>query len=257
MSALADCVRFLDTTLATQEIPDYDQALNGLQLQNNGTVSQVAVAVDFSAHTIDLSIAGGADLLVVHHGMFWGEPRPIVTTRYTRLRSAIEHNLAVYASHLPLDLHPTLGNNVRVAQALGLSPSGGFGRFKTIDVGIAGESTISTTELVDRIRRFANPLGTHVVTTPYAADRQTKKWAVMTGAGASSSTLQEALDMGVDTLIVGEGPHHTAVEAAEHGLVVIYAGHYATETLGVQAVGQALEREFALPWFFVAAPTGL
>lgn len=257
MTALADCVRYLDVALATGEVPDYDQALNGLQLQNNGAISRVAVAVDFSARTVDLATAGGADLLVVHHGMFWGEPQPIVATRYARLRSAIERNLAVYASHLPLDLHPTLGNNVLLAKTLGLSHSTGFGRFKTIDIGVAGESSIATNELVDRIRRFANPLGTHIVTTPYSADRQTRKWAVVTGAGASTSTLREALNTGVDTLIVGEGPHHTAVEAEERGLVVIYAGHYATETLGVQAVGQALEREFALPWFFVSAPTGL
>ena len=90
-----------------------------------------------------------------------------------------------------------------------------------------------------------------------AADRQTHRWAICTGAGASSDTLREAAAAGVDTMIVGEGPHHTAIEAAELGIALLYVGHYATETFGVRALGQEIERHFRLPWTFIAAPTGL
>ncbi len=257
MIALADCVRFLDETLSVGTVPDYDQALNGLQLQNGGTVHRVATAVDFSTETIHRAIAEDADLLVVHHGMFWGGTQPFVAHRYDRLRLAIEHDLAVYAVHLPLDLHPTLGNNARLAAVLGLVSSGGFGRFRSIEVGLSGQADISTVDLFDRIRAFAEPLGTHVVATAVDLSRRTKSWGIISGAGASSATLQEAAERGLDTLIVGEGPHHTAVEARERGLAVVYAGHYATETLGVQALGDELARGFSLPWSFLHIPTGL
>lgn len=257
MIPLADCVARLDDLLRTRDVPDYDGAVNGLQLANGGSVSRVAAAVDFSTEAVRQAAAAGADLLLVHHGMFWGPPRPIVAARYTQLRLAIEHNLAVYASHLPLDLHPTLGNNVRLARHLGLEPNGGFGRFRDIEVGVQGASDLATDDLLVRLTEFARPLGTTVVSTPRTPERRTRRWAMITGAGASSDTLAEATARGIDTLIVGEGPHHTGVEAVERGIVVMYAGHYATETLGVQALAAELERSFSLPWSFVHLPSGL
>ena len=257
MTDLSACIAFLDAMLETDRVPDYDQALNGLQLENAGTVSRVAVAVDFSSAAVVQAVGTGADLLIVHHGMFWGEPRPIVASRYARLRTAMAHNLAVYASHIPLDVHPTVGNNARLAHVLDLVPTHSFGRYRTIHVGVGGTSDLATEQLIDRVRAFAEPLGTQVVATPCTAGRRTAHWAIVTGAGASTATLDEAAEAGVDTLIVGEGPHHTAVEAVERGIAVIYAGHYATETLGVQALGNAIEREFELPWTFLHVPTGL
>jgi putative NIF3 family GTP cyclohydrolase 1 type 2 len=96
-----------------------------------------------------------------------------------------------------------------------------------------------------------------LVATPFQADHITRRWGICTGAGADSSTLREASERGLDTLIVGEGPHHTAVEARELGIVVLYAGHYATETLGVRALGEALAARFDITSTFVDAPTGL
>lgn len=257
MIPLADCVARLDDLLRTRDIPDYDGAVNGLQLANGGSVSRAVAAVDFSTEAVRQTAAAGADLLLVHHGMFWGPPRPFVAARYTQLRLAVEHNIAVYASHLPLDLHPTLGNNVRLAGRLGLEPSGGFGRFRNIEVGVQGVSDRSTSDLLAQLAEFARPLGATVVSTPHPPERRTRQWAIVTGAGASSETLAEAAARGIDTLIVGEGPHHTAVEAVELGIVVMYAGHYATETLGVQALAAELDRSFSLPWSFVHLPTGL
>lgn len=257
MTALADLCRFLDEGLRTTEIPDYDRAMNGLQLSNGGTVSRVAAAVDFSLDAVRGAVDAGAGLLIVHHGMFWGGLQPIVARQYERLSLAMAHDLAVYSSHLPLDLHDAWGNNALLAKRLQMVPDGRFGRYRTLELGYTGSCDINTTDLSARVSAFAEPLGTRVLTTAHAPQRRTRRWAIITGAGASSESLEEATARGVDTLIVGEGPHHTAVEAQERGIVVIYAGHYATETLGVQALAAEVERTFGLPWSFLHLPSGL
>lgn len=257
MPALADVVGHLDALLRTAEIPDYPPALNGLQLENRGDVTRVAAAVDFSLRTVEAAVASHADLLIVHHGMFWGGHRHIRGTRYRQLAMLVENDIAVYASHLPLDVHPTLGNNALLAAALGLATSGGFARFQTIDVGVRGTCDLETGVIVDRARAVSARHGGVAVVTPLASRRRTRSFGICTGAGASSDTIREALATGIDTLIVGEGPHHTGVEAADAELAIIYAGHYATETFGVQALASHLEREFALPWTFIDLPTGL
>jgi putative NIF3 family GTP cyclohydrolase 1 type 2 len=106
------------------------------------------------------------------------------------------------------------------------------------------------------VQAFAARYGGAVRTSVPADTRTTKRWAICTGGGASTETLREARERGVDTLIVGEGPHHTTVEALEHDFCVIYAGHYATETLGVQALGAWIEARFGVPWTFLHLPTG-
>ena len=256
-AALEEVVALLDGALRTAEVPDYGPALNGLQVANAGRVTRVAAAVDFSRAAVEGAAAAGADLLVVHHGMFWSGAQPLVGAAYERVRLLLAHGIAVYGSHLPLDVHPTLGNNARLAALLELVPSGGFARFKTLDVGLSGEADVETAALAARAAAFAARHGHAAVHTPIAPGRRTRRWGLCTGAGASTETLREATERGLDTLVVGEGPHHTAVEAAERGVVVIYAGHYATETLGVQALGALLEERFGLPWSFVGEPTGL
>jgi dinuclear metal center YbgI/SA1388 family protein len=253
-AAIAD---HLDQLLRTAEIPDYPDALNGLQLAGRGQVRRVAAAVDFSSRTVDGALAAGAQMLLVHHGMFWGGTRPLTGATYERLARLIESGAAVYASHLPLDAHPEYGNNVLLARTLALTADGGFARYKTLDVGVTGVDDIETAALVDRARRFAEDHGGSVVTTPVGPGRRTRRWAICTGAGADAHTIDEALTRGIDTLIVGEGPHHTAVRARDEGLAIIYAGHYATETLGVRALADHLAREFGVEVTFVDAPTGL
>lgn len=257
MAQLTEIARFLDEELRTTEIPDYEGALNGLQLANGGTVTRVAAAVDCSAKAIAGALAERADLLLVHHGMFWGGAQRIVGAAYDRIRSAIGGNLAIYSSHLPLDMHHTLGNNALLASALDLKVDRPFGRYRDIAVGVAGSSDISTKELVERLRAISSRYATTLVTTPFADSRRTRRWAIVTGAGASSATLAEAREIGADTLIVGEGPHHTAVEAIDSGLCVAYAGHYATETFGVRALAATVSERFGVPWTFVDVPTGL
>jgi dinuclear metal center YbgI/SA1388 family protein len=257
MASLVELSTFLDGTLAIDAVPDYPNAVNGVQLANEGPIDHVATAVDFSSRTVAGAIAAGARLLLVHHGMFWGGVQPITGHRHRRIRDLIANDVAVYAAHLPLDVHPELGNNVLLARLLGLTPSGGFARYQTIEVGVSGTTDRPTLELADRAAQLAREHGGAAVVTPFDSGRVTRRFGICTGAGADSATIREAVARGIDTLIVGEGPHHTAVEASEVGLVIIYAGHYATETLGVRAVGDLLAQRFALRTSFIAAPSGL
>jgi dinuclear metal center YbgI/SA1388 family protein len=255
-ATLREIVTALDAELRTAEIADYAGAMNGLQVANSGRVSRVAVAVDASLDAVRVAVGGGADLLIVHHGLFWGGAQPLVDVAYEKYRTLLQANCAVYASHLPLDLHATLGNNARLAHALGLLATEGFASFKGTPIGIAGQTDEPTTHLVARVREYAATYGGTVRTSLPSDGRTTRRWAMCSGGGASSDTLREARERNIDTLIVGEGPHHTTVEAIEQGICVIYAGHYATETLGVQSLGALLERHFGLPWSFLHLPTG-
>ena len=259
MPTLDRLSQFLDATLAIGDIPDYPNAVNGVQLANVGEIERVAAAVDFSTETVAGAIDAGARLLLVHHGMFWGGVQPLTGHRHQRLWMLVTHDVAVYAAHLPLDVHPTLGNNALLAARLGLEPSGGggFAVYQSIEVGLRGSCDIPTRVLADRASALAAEHRGVCVATTFDTDRVTRTWGICTGAGADSSTLREAVHHGLDTLIVGEGPHHTAVEARELGIVILYAGHYATETLGVRALGERLAREFGMTSTFIDAPTGL
>ena len=247
----------LDALLRTTEIPDYPAALNGLQFANRGEVHRVATAVDFSSHTVRAAAAARAQMLLVHHGMFWSGLQPVTGITYERYWDLVTHDIAVYSAHLPLDVHPELGNNALLARRLGLEPSAGFAHYKTVDVGLSGSADVDTRAVVERARQLAREAGGEIVVTPFAGDRRTRQWAICTGAGADSETVREAAERGIDTLIVGEGPHHTAVQARDLGIVVVYAGHYATETLGVRALGEYVGREFGVEAQFLEAPTGL
>ena len=255
--ALRELVRHLDELLETDRIPDYPNAVNGLQLANSGAVSKVAAAVDFSSASVAGAVSEGANCLLVHHGMFWSGLEPVRGSTYERMKQLIENDVAVYASHLPLDRHEHLGNNVLLASELGLTPSAGFARFQTIDIGVRGEADMDTAELAARAADFATSRGGSLRATPIAAGHRTRRWAICTGGGASAETLREAAEHGIDTLIVGEGAHWTAVHAANNDLVILYAGHYATETLGVRALAQRVSERFSIPWIFLDYPTGL
>jgi len=257
MTKIHALTEYADELLQTRTTPDYPSALNGLQLENRSEITGIAAAVDFSTRAINGAIAANASLLLVHHGMFWEGPSRLSGSIYRKLRLLIENDVAVYSSHLPLDRHPTLGNNVLLAKRLGLDARAPFAGFEGIFIGVSGEAEIETVALVERARKFSKIYGSEVRTTPIAKSRLTKRWAICTGAGASAETLNEAREMKVDTLIVGEGPHWSAVYAEENELVIIYAGHYATETLGVTALGEHLGEKYGIPSTFISAPTGL
>lgn len=257
MASLTTVVDFLDATLNVRDVPDYPNAVNGLQLENVGDIVRVATAVDFSSATVEGAVEQNAQLLLVHHGMFWSGVQPITHHRHRRLKMLLANDVAVYSAHLPLDMHPELGNNALLARRLGLEPTSGFLRYQTIDVGLSGESDLPTRLIAERAGDLAAEFRGTLVTTPFDSNRLTRRWGICTGAGADSHSLEEAARRGIDTLIVGEGPHHTAVQARELGIVVLYAGHYATETLGVRALGDSLASMLGLSAVFIDMPSGL
>lgn len=254
---LSELARYLDTHLRIHEVADYPAALNGVQMSHTGPVHRVAAAVDASLRTIDGAIEARANLLLVHHGMFWNGLQRLDGRAYERVRRLVEHDIAVYAAHLPLDAHETHGNSRLLAAELGLQPADGFARHEGVHFGVRGDASIDTSALHDRLRAFVRQHGGDAIATRYDPGRITRRWAICSGSGANRDTLAEASELGIDTLIVGEGPHWTAVEADEMGMVVLYGGHYATETLGVRSVAAHLEHQYGIPWTFIAAPTGL
>lgn len=254
---LAPIASFLDDLLQVGATPDYPPALNGVQVAHRGPVRRVAAAVDCSLRTIELAAADGASLLIVHHGLFWNGLQPITNAHEARIRALFDADMALYSAHLPLDAHSVFGNSLLLSKELGLTATGGFAKYQHIHCGIRGDDEVDTIALIERVRDWATPLGHHTVASFVPNDHRTRKWAICSGSGAQAETLREAYAAGIDTLIVGEGAHWSAIDAEEHGLVIVYAGHYATETLGVRAITRHIGETFDLPWTFVHAPTGL
>lgn len=284
---LDQVVAALDSELGCPHLPDYGGALNGLQLANRSQrVTRVAAAVDASLPVFRQATEAGADLLLVHHGMFWQGAQRLTGAAFEKLRLAVEHNLAVYSAHLPLDAHPTLGNNARLALALDLDvdpdpeprpepsaadapPPAAAGRdsanpapapppgwqpcfdYKGLAVGLKARVEVTRAALLDRIRLA---VGGAVHCCPGGPDPVRRLAVVTGGAGSEVDRLPAE---GVDTLITGEGPHWSYPMAEELGVNLIYAGHYATETFGVKALAGWLEQRFGLPWTFIDHPTGL
>lgn len=152
-AALSEIVRHCDKLLRISEVKDYERASNGLQVENRGTVTRIAAAVDASLATIKLAVAANADLMIVHHGLFWGLSHPWTGKRYELLRVLLENNLAVYSSHLPLDLHRRLGNNARLCAALGLKNLRPFLFHNGQFVGYQAQAKISRDVLATRLRQ--------------------------------------------------------------------------------------------------------
>lgn len=250
-ASLATLVKHCDTLLRTAEIGDYDGAANGLQVENSGRVTRIAATVDASLATVKLAVAAKADLLLVHHGLFWSRPHPWTGKKYELLRALIENNIAVYSSHLPLDAHPKLGNNAQLAAALGFRKLKPFFPSHGQPIGLQTIANISRDELAARLARAT---GTRPKLIPGGAKLCRRIGIVTGGAGGD---LTKAAAEGVGTFITGEGPHWTYALAEELGLNVLYGGHYATETFGVKALAAQLSKKFRVPWTFLNHPTGL
>lgn len=242
---------FLDDFLETDAFPDYPGAHNGLQVEGPHKLRQLAVAVDASLEVIQEAVRLGADLLLVHHGLFWGGSAPLTGTRFRKVAALVNGHLALYGSHLPLDAHAEVGNSAVLARHLGLSQLTPFGRHQLRHVGWVGTRQGSLADLeADLGREVDGP-----VVNAGAGPAEVARVCVVTGSG--SSFLDEASALGADTLITGEAPHHAAIQAREAGLNLLLAGHYATETFGVKALAHRLQEEFDLPWSFIHRPTGL
>jgi dinuclear metal center YbgI/SA1388 family protein len=242
---------YLDELLEVAEVPDYPRAFNGLQVANSGDVSRVAVAVDASEQSIRKAAELDCNLLIVHHGLFWDPPGLIQGRRYRRLKILFENDIAVYSSHLPLDVHKDLGNNALLARELGITRKGSFGDYQGVPIGLWGEINVTRETLAARLDDL---LGGRVRLIPGGPEIIRRVGVVTGGAG---SLIAAAAGHQLDAFVTGEGEHHTYFDAMENGINVYYGGHYATETFGVRALGAHISEKFDLPWTYIDLPTGL
>lgn len=259
---LADVSRYLDEYLQIKDIPDEPNAVNGLQVENAGEIGGIIAAVDASQATIDGVVAARepdrpAPLLLVHHGLLWDGNQPLTGRRYRRMATLLEHDIPVYAAHIPLDVHPEVGNNAVLAERLGIEVAGWFGNYRGHPIGVWGHAptNLATRESVTlELDLVLHAVRGSATLIPGGPERPGRIGIITGGAG---SMIAAARDAGLQTFITGEGPHHTYFDAMEWGLNLIYAGHYATETLGVQALASHLAERFNIEWEFHDHPTGL
>lgn len=250
-ASLADITSFLDDTLKTEAVADYNHALNGLQVENKGQIIRIAVAVDASEHAIRQAIEIGANLLIVHHGLFWSGLAPVTGAWHRKLSLCIEHDLAVYSSHLPLDIHPLYGNNAVMAKACGMKITNQKGLcMNGNEVGLVCEFDGTLKELANRIQE-ATGEEVRVYTKTGEKNEDSSPGAILLCSGGAGDELPKVATMGIRTFISGEGSHWTIPMAVEEGMNLIYAGHYATETFGVKALASLLTERFGIPSSFI------
>ena len=245
-----DLVAYLDEYLAIAAWED--RSLNGLQVAGSPAVAKVALATDAALATFQMAAETGARFLIVHHGLFWGAPAPITGTLRARLAALLDAQISLYAAHLPLDAHPEVGNNAILARLLGILEPRPFGRHGDRTIGFEGKLP-RPMELAALVGRIEALLGGHTDALAFGSD-QVERVAIVSGDAAD--LIPEASRCGVGAFITGETSHVAWHVAREHRLNVLFAGHYATETLGVRALGDHVAARFGVETVFLDAPTG-
>ena len=241
---------YLDNLLDIKEIKDSSNAMNGLQVQNTADIKKVGLAVDLCMATIEKAVAAECNMMFVHHGMLWGGVKPIRGNFYDKVSTMIRENLGLYSAHLPLDMHPVLGNNKVLADQLELNELEPFGEYEGQKIGFKGRlKTLSAEELGEKLE---GKLGSPV---KVIGSGEVQTLGIVSGGAAD--ILSQAAVAGLDAYLTGEGSNHHYHEAIENECVLILAGHYATETGGVKAVGKHLEEQFGIKTEFIDYPTGI
>lgn len=249
----SDLIHYLDDYL---QIARYaDRSNNGLQVQGNGDIARVAFAVDACLASFGAAIAERAQLLIVHHGLFWSDHLQITGAHYERVKALICAECGLYAAHIPLDAHAEAGNNIELARIIGLQDVQPWGAYKGDTIGFIGNLP-QPAPLADVNAQLEAAIGKgNRVHTPAGAQPMAHRVAVCSGFGVT--LLDEAVAAGADTLLTGETSHQWFHPVEEQRLNVIYGGHYNTETVGLKALARHLERQFELETVFIDLPTGL
>ena len=251
MPTLSEIVEYANEYLRIREIEDWPNALNGLQIENSGRVTKIGAAVDVSTRVLTAAAKKDVDLLIVHHGLFWPGLQTVTGSLRRQLKLAFENDIALYSAHLPLDLHPEVGNNAQLASALGLKSIKPFFEEKGQLIGVRAKISGSRDDLIRKLRKvLGGPVKAFNV-----GPKNPKNIGIVTG-GAGGEIYRVAADK-IDIFITGEAPHWAAVAAEELGINLLLGGHYATETFGVKAFAAHLSKRFKLPWEFLNFPTGL
>ena len=241
---------YLDNLLNTKEVKDSPNAMNGLQVQNTGEIKKVGLAVDLCMATIKKAIAAECNMMFVHHGMLWGGVQMIRGNFYKKIFTMMRGNLGLYSAHLPLDMHPVLGNNKALADLVGLTKIEPFGEYEGQKIGLMGLlKSISAEALGVKLEaKIGSPV-------KVIGSGEVRTLGLVSGGAAD--ILRQASTAGLDAYLTGEGANHHYHEAVENDCVLILAGHYATETGGIKAVGRHLEEQFGIETEFLDYPTGM
>ncbi len=244
MVNLVDLVSYCDERVRRDAITDFAGARNGLQVANDGRVTRIGAAVDAGVRPFEAAVAAGVDFLIVHHGLFWDPPFPLTGANRQKIKILLDGNCAVYSSHLPLDCHSELGNNICVARLLGLEPESWFLPVEGVPIGLIAGNLMSRKTLRTELQRHFR-----AVTAIEWGSKNPGRVAVLTGSGAAA--VPELRREGVDTLITGELKQHHYNVAEEEELNLYCCGHYATEIFGVCALAKELSEKVDLPWSFI------
>jgi len=242
-------VSFLDKTLRTAEIED--RSINGLQVEGAAEVSKVGLAVDACLIAYEKAHANGCQMLIAHHGMIWDGIKRVTGPTSRQLEFLLKNRINLYVSHLPLDLHPTLGNNALIAKMLGLRELRPFGAYQNDNIGFEGVFPRSVTikTVSDAVKKaYGGPM----TVLPFGPQK-IKSVAVVSGSG--TACLPEAIKKKIDLFITGEAKHENHHSALEGRINVIYGGHYHTEKPGVKALGAFLNKKFGIEAVFLDVPT--
>jgi dinuclear metal center YbgI/SA1388 family protein len=245
---------FFCATLDIAGFSAIDSSLNGLQVDNDGgEVEKIAFAVDANMETFQRAAAAGAGMLFVHHGLFWGKPIGLRGNHRRRLQFLLDHNIALYGVHLPLDQHPKLGNNAALAELLGIQNPAPFGFYHGREIGYQGKLAKPLT-LEEAVRRISfqghPPLGVY----PFG---ETESGTCAVVSGGAAMEVMEAIEGGIDLYVTGETSHEMYHQILEGHINMISGGHYATEVWGVRRVMEHCAAELNMGVEFIDAPTGL
>ncbi len=243
-------ISYLDDYLQINAISDYGP--QGLQVEANSTdIKRIATAVDTSPATIEAAAAWQADMLLVHHGIFWRTVEPIRGPLGARVRLLLSNIINLYAAHLALDAHPEVGNNAVLANMFGLNITDWWFEAGGVKIGVLGDVDTTINTLLQNVSTQLHTQARLLAHGP----SEVRRLAIVSGFGADQ--VAEVKRLGADTFITGETSHANYWAASDYGINVIFAGHYATETVGVQALGQHLATKFNLETKFFDFPTNM
>ena len=246
--ALTTLVEEADRYLGSGKIQDY--CPNGLQVEGRPQVTRIVSGVTASQALLDAAVEAGADLVLVHHGYFWKGENPCITgMKQRRLKTLLKHDISLLAYHLPLDLHPEVGNNVQLARQLDITVEGPLDPSNPRVVGLVG-SLAEPVSARDFARRVSDVMGREPLLIEGEEVIRRVGWCT----GGGQGYIDQAIEAGVDLFISGEASEQTYHSARENGVSFIAAGHHATERYGVQALGDYLARRFALEHLFIDCP---